>query len=150
MKELPGYPVQNSPSGSLLSWGGGLSTGGNSICYCVNGMPQKDTLDSAAYTCMLVSYRRLSPLFQFSVWCYSCIYLSGEGYTQGFVIKGINHTGQIFLTRPSVSSCVRHGCNPLIRFSSEWGPLWWGHLSEQGSVTRGLTILHKSFLKSLY
>ncbi len=35
---------------------------------------------------------------------------------QGFVIKGINHTGQIFLTRPSVSSCVRHGCNPLERF----------------------------------
>jgi hypothetical protein len=45
---------------------------------------------------------------------------------QGFVIKGINHTGQIFLTRPSVSSCVHHGCNHLERFSSEWG-----HLSEQ-------------------
>ncbi len=30
-------------------------------------MPQKDTLDSAAYTCMLVSYRRLSPEFQFSL-----------------------------------------------------------------------------------
>ena len=64
--------------------------------------------------------------------------------SQGFVIKGINHTGQIFLIRPSVSSCVRHGCNPLERFSSEWG-----HLSEQGSVTRGLTILHKSLIKSL-
>ncbi len=48
-----------------------------------------------------------------------------------------SHTAQIFLTRPSVSSCVRHGCNPLERFSSEWG-----HLSEQGSVIRGLTILH--------
>jgi hypothetical protein len=74
----------------------------------------------------------------------------GEGggtvrYSQGFVIKGINHKGQIFLTRPSVSSCVRHGCNPLERFSSDWG-----HLSEQGSVMRGLTILHKSLIKSLY
>ncbi len=27
-----------------------------------------------------------------------------------------NHTAQIFLTWPSVSSCVRHGCNPLERF----------------------------------
>ena len=26
----------------------------------------------------------------------------------------------------------------------------WGHLSEQGSVMRGLTILHKSFIISLY
>ena len=32
-------------------------------------------------------------------------------------------SGQIFLTRPSVSSCVRHGCNPLKRFPgfSIWG-----------------------------
>ncbi len=29
--------------------------------------------------------------------------------------KRINHTAQIFLTRPSVSSCVRHGYNPLER-----------------------------------
>ncbi len=29
--------------------------------------PQKDTLDRAAYTCMLVSYRRLSSQFQFSL-----------------------------------------------------------------------------------
>jgi hypothetical protein len=30
-------------------------------------MPQKDTQDSAVSTCMLVSYRRLSPQFQFSL-----------------------------------------------------------------------------------
>jgi len=30
-------------------------------------MPQKDTLDRAAYTCMLISYRRLSSQFQFSL-----------------------------------------------------------------------------------
>ncbi len=27
-----------------------------------------------------------------------------------------NHTAQIFLTWPSVSSCVHHGCNPLEKF----------------------------------
>jgi hypothetical protein len=34
---------------------GGWSAGRNSIWYYVNGMPQKETLDSAAFTCM-VSY----------------------------------------------------------------------------------------------
>ncbi len=36
--------------------------------------------------------------------------------TQGFVIKRINHTAQIFQTRPSESSCVRLGCSTLERF----------------------------------
>jgi hypothetical protein len=65
---------------------------------------------------------------------------AGGGYGHG--VRWSSHTAQIFLTRPSVSSCVRHGCNSLERFPSEWG-----HLSEQGSegsVIRGLTILHKS------
>jgi hypothetical protein len=39
-------------------------------------MPQKDTLDRAAYTCMLVSYRRLSPPFQFSLSGVTLVYLS--------------------------------------------------------------------------
>jgi hypothetical protein len=39
-------------------------------------MPQKDTLDRAAYTCMLVSYRRLSPQFQFSPSAVTLYYLS--------------------------------------------------------------------------
>ncbi len=39
-------------------------------------MPQKDTLDRAAYTCMLVSYRRLSPQFQFSLSGVTLVYLS--------------------------------------------------------------------------
>ncbi len=38
---------------------------------------------------------------------------------QGSVIKRINHTAQIFLTRPNVSSCERHGCHPLERFPAE-------------------------------
>jgi hypothetical protein len=44
--------------------------------------------------------------------------------SQGFVIKGINHTGQIFLTRPSVSSCVRHGCNPLEKIPADLSDDW--------------------------
>ncbi len=41
--------------------------GWNSIWYCVKEMPQKDTLDDVAYTCVLVSYHRHSPQFQFSL-----------------------------------------------------------------------------------
>ncbi len=50
---------------------------------------------------------------------------------QGFVIKGINHTGQIFLTRPSVSSCVRHGCHLLEKIPADLSDNWTfliGHL----------------------
>ncbi len=53
---------------------------GNSIWYCVNGTPQKETLDNIAYTCMLSN---LSTSFTsvsiFSVCCYS-IYLSGPDF----------------------------------------------------------------------
>ncbi len=51
VKELTGYPVQKCPSGSFLSWGGPAGRGWKSIWYCVNGIPQKDTLDSVAFTC---------------------------------------------------------------------------------------------------
>jgi hypothetical protein len=39
-------------------------------------MPQKETLDKAAYTCLLVFYRRLPPLFQFSLPAVTLVYLS--------------------------------------------------------------------------
>ncbi len=48
-------------------------------------MPQKETLDRAAYTCMLVSYRRLPPQFQFSlsgvtlVYCISMVFRHEAG-----------------------------------------------------------------------
>jgi hypothetical protein len=51
VKELPAYPVKNFPSGSFLFRGG--LVGRRGIVYDINGMPQKETLDSAAYTCML-------------------------------------------------------------------------------------------------
>jgi hypothetical protein len=37
------------------------------IQYCVNGMPQKDTLDNVAYTCMLSNPIDVFHLFQFSL-----------------------------------------------------------------------------------
>ncbi len=81
VKELPGYPVQNSPSGSFLSWGGPAGRGGIvPIWYCVNGMPQKETLDNVAYTCIL-SYPIVVSHLSFNFLCllllYS-IYLSGS------------------------------------------------------------------------
>ncbi len=42
----------------------------------MTGLPQKETLDRAAYTCMLVSYRRLPPQFQFSLSGVTLVYLS--------------------------------------------------------------------------
>ncbi len=50
--------------------------GWNSIWYCVKEMPQKDTLDDVAYTCVLVSYHRHSPQFQFSLSAVTLKYLS--------------------------------------------------------------------------
>ncbi len=41
----------------------------------VNGMPQKDTLDNVAYTCML-SILSISPRFQFSLSAATLVYLS--------------------------------------------------------------------------
>ncbi len=49
-------------------------------------MPQKDTLDRAAYTCMLVSYRCLSAQFEFSMFADTLgFYLNGRGYRPGGV-----------------------------------------------------------------
>ncbi len=50
--------------------------GRNSIWYCVNGMPQKETLDIVAYTCMLsypivvshLSFNFLCLLFLYSIY----------------------------------------------------------------------------------
>ncbi len=51
-----------------------------------------------------------------------------------------SHPAQIFLTRPSVSSCVRHGCNPLERFPGKCGDIW----VSRGSVIRGFVFLNES------
>ena len=51
--ELPGYPIRVIHLG-VSFFEGGCRQWGNNIWYCVNGMPQNDTLDSVAYTCMLL------------------------------------------------------------------------------------------------
>ncbi len=99
---LPGYPVQNSPSGNY-SWGGGFRQGGNSIWYYVNGMPQKDTLDRAAYTCMLVSYRRHSSQFQFSLSGVTLVYLSQcSAYSSMVYIQYARCTEYIFYCKRAI------------------------------------------------
>ncbi len=79
---------------------GTCQQGGNSIWYCVNGMHQKDTLDSAAYTCILVSYQRLSPQFQFSL----CIDKRQRTILYG-TAKHLGHQHLYFLLQ-SPTSCL--------------------------------------------
>ncbi len=75
VKELPGYPVQNSPSGSFLSCGGAWQQGGNSIWYCLNGMPQKEILDNVRTpVCFRILSSSLTSVSIFSVCCYSIVY----------------------------------------------------------------------------
>ncbi len=51
--------------------------GGNSIWYCMNGMPQKYTLDNIPYTTMLsILLSSLTSVSIFSVWCYSTVSIS--------------------------------------------------------------------------
>ncbi len=75
--ELQGYPVQNCPSGSFLSWGGpACRGGGDGIWYCANVMRQKETLECCVHLYAFVSYRRPSPQFQFSLSVVTLVYLS--------------------------------------------------------------------------
>ncbi len=56
----------------------GLSAGGEIVQYiilCEWDVPG-NTLDSTAYTCMLISYRRVPPHFQFSLSGVTLVYLS--------------------------------------------------------------------------
>jgi hypothetical protein len=61
--------MQTGSSGTLIGWKSGQTT----FVPLWDGMEgawlriQKDTLDDVAYTCMLVSYHRHSPQFQFSL-----------------------------------------------------------------------------------
>ncbi len=71
VKDLPGYPVQNSPSGSFLYWGGSVGRGG--IVYDIVGMgcPEGNP-GKCAYTCML-SYSIVS-LTSISIFCLLLLY----------------------------------------------------------------------------
>ncbi len=90
VKELPGYSVQNSPSGNFLSWGGACWQGGNSIWNCVNGMPQKETWTKLRTP--FCSYPIIVSHLRFNFLCllllYS-IYLCGYG-TYAMKRRGVN------------------------------------------------------------
>jgi hypothetical protein len=74
VKGLPGYTVQNRPSGSFLSWGGTVGRGGIVYDLVWMGCPRRTPWTELRT--MLVSYRRLSPLFQFSLSAVTLVYLS--------------------------------------------------------------------------
>ncbi len=70
----PGYPVQNCPSGSFLSWGGPVGRGGIVYDIVWRGCPRRALW---MMLCSPVCFRILSSFFTsvsiFSVCCY-CIY----------------------------------------------------------------------------
>ncbi len=65
VKKLPGYPVQNSPSGGFLRWGGTVGSGG--VVYDIVWMwcPRRKPWTILRTPVCFLSYRRLSPQFQF-------------------------------------------------------------------------------------
>ncbi len=72
VKELPGCPYKTVHLGVSFFEGGRVW-----YWYCVNGMPQKDTLENVRTP---VCFRILSPSLTsvsiFSVWCYSSVSIS--------------------------------------------------------------------------
>ncbi len=77
VKELPGYPVQNCPCGSFLFWGGSFGRGTNCMCYCLNGMPQKETLENVRTpVCFHILSSSPNSVSIFSVCCYSIVSIS--------------------------------------------------------------------------
>ncbi len=73
LKELPGYPVENSLSGSSLSWGGPVGRGG--IVYDIVWMECPTPEGHPGQCCVHLYARILSTSFTsvsiFSVWCCS-------------------------------------------------------------------------------
>jgi hypothetical protein len=67
VEELPGYPVQNSPSVSFLFLGG--SVGRDELVYDIvrRGCPRRTPWTTCVHLYAFVFYRHLSPQFQFSL-----------------------------------------------------------------------------------
>ncbi len=76
VKELPGYPVQNSPSGGFLIWGGTVSSEGVVYDTVWMGRPRRKPWTILRTPVCFLSYRRLSPQFQFSLSAATLVYLS--------------------------------------------------------------------------
>ncbi len=76
VKELPGYPVQNSPSWSFLFWGGSVGRGGLVYDIVRRGCPRRTPWTTCVHLYAFVFYRRHSPPFQFSLSGATLVYLS--------------------------------------------------------------------------
>ncbi len=67
VEELPGYPLQNSSSGSFLFWGGSVGRGGLVYDIGRRGCPRRTPWTTCVHLYAFVFHRRLSPQFQFSL-----------------------------------------------------------------------------------
>jgi hypothetical protein len=76
VKELPGYPVQNSPSGGFRLWGGTVGSGGVVYDIVWMGRPRRKPWTILRTPVCFLSYRPLSPMFQFSLSAATLVYLS--------------------------------------------------------------------------
>ncbi len=77
VKELPGYPVQNSPSGCLPFWGGPVGSGG--ILYyivCMGCARRKPWIRLRIPVCFRILSSSLSWVSILSVCCYSIVSIS--------------------------------------------------------------------------
>ncbi len=80
--ELLCYPVQNCPSGSFLFWGGPVGRRGIVYDIVWMGCPRRTPWTMLRRPVCCLSYRRLSPQFQFSLSAAILVYLSRWSYTE--------------------------------------------------------------------
>ncbi len=109
MKELPGYPVQNCPSGSFLFWGGPVGRGGIVYLYmilCEGDAPEGHPGWCCIHLYAFVSYCHLSPQFRFS--------LSAVTLLQLMLLIPFHHSANVLLKRVS---------DIWLSVFSEWGPI---------------------------
>jgi hypothetical protein len=93
VKELPGYPVQNSPSWSFLFGGGSVGGGGGEL-YMIffEWDAQKETLENVRTpVCFRILSSSLTSVSIFSVCCYSIVSIS-VGHTNTKLEKTIIRT----------------------------------------------------------
>ena len=76
VEELPGYPVQNSPSGSFLFWGGPVGRGGIVYDIVWRRCPRRTPGWCCVHLCARILSSSLTSVSIFSVCCYSIVSIS--------------------------------------------------------------------------
>ncbi len=134
VEKLPGYPVQNSPSGSFLFLRGVCWQGWTSIWYCEKGMPQKDTLDNLRTP--LLSYSNVVFHLSFNFLCllllYS-IYICGSLNISCSELHAYTCT-QISPPPPKIKKCTSHHPTAVISWYTHNG-WFWGQLILSSSLS---------------